>query len=37
MMPLGGAVTIDVDGKGMVWTSAPAGVLRFNPKTLEFT
>jgi len=37
MQPLGGAVTVDVDGKGMVWASAPAGVLRFNPKTAEFT
>ena len=37
MQPLGGAVTVDVDGKGMVWASAPAGVVRFNPKTLEFT
>jgi len=37
MMPLGGAVTIDVDGKGMIWASAPVGVLRFNPQTLEFT
>jgi streptogramin lyase len=37
MSPLGGAVTMDVDGKGMIWASAPAGVLRFNPKTLEFT
>jgi len=37
MMPLGGAVTMDVDGKGMIWASAPAGVLKFNPKTLEFT
>jgi streptogramin lyase len=36
MTPLGGAVTVDVDGKGMVWASAPAGVVRFNPKTLEF-
>jgi virginiamycin B lyase len=36
MMPLGGAVTMDVDGKGMVWASAPAGVIKFNPKTLEF-
>jgi len=26
-----------VDGKGMIWASAPAGVLRFNPKTIEFT
>jgi hypothetical protein len=37
MQPLGGAVTVDVDGKGMVWASAPAGVLRFNPQTAEFT
>lgn len=37
MAPLGGAVTIDVDGKGMIWASAPRGVLRFNPKTIEFT
>ena len=37
MQPLGGAVTVDVDGKGMIWASAPAGVLRFNPKTIEFT
>ena len=37
MQPLGGAVTMDVDGKGMIWASAPAGVLKFNPKTLEFT
>jgi len=37
MAPLGGAVTVDVDGKGMIWASAPLGVLRFNPQTLEFT
>jgi len=37
MQPLGGAVTVDVDGKGMIWASAPFGVLRFNPQTLEFT
>jgi streptogramin lyase len=37
MAPLGGAVTIDVDGKGMIWASAPRGVVRFNPKTVEFT
>jgi streptogramin lyase len=37
MAPLGGAVTIDVDGKGMIWASAPRGVLRFDPKTFEFT
>lgn len=37
MQPLGGAVTVDVDGKGMIWASAPAGVLKFNPTTAEFT
>ena len=37
MQPLGGAVTMDVDGKGMIWASAPAGVLRFDPTTLQFT
>jgi len=37
MTPVGGAVTLDVDGKGMVWVSAPAGVLRFDPKTIQFT
>ena len=37
MTPLGGAVTLDVDGKGMVWASAPQGVLRFDPKTVQFT
>ncbi len=37
MTPLGGAVTMDVDGKGMIWASAPAGAVKFNPKTLEFT
>ena len=35
MTPLGGAVTVDVDGKGMIWASAPAGVVKFNPKTLD--
>jgi streptogramin lyase len=37
MSPLGGAVTMDVDGKGMIWASAPDGVLRFDPKTERFT
>jgi len=36
MAPLGGAVTVDVDGKGMIWASAPQGVIMFNPKTAEF-
>jgi virginiamycin B lyase len=37
MSPLGGAVTMDVDGKGKVWASAPDGVLRFDPQTETFT
>jgi streptogramin lyase len=37
MSPLGGAVTLDVDGKGKVWASAPDGVLQFDPKTEKFT
>jgi len=37
MSPLGGAVTMDVDGKGMIWASAPDGVLRFDPKAERFT
>jgi streptogramin lyase len=37
MMPLGGAVTVDVDGKGKIWASAPEGVLRFDPETEKFT
>jgi streptogramin lyase len=36
MSPLGGAVTMDVDGKGKVWASAPDGVLRFDPVTETF-
>jgi streptogramin lyase len=36
MSPLGGAVTVDVDGKGKVWASAPDGVLRFDPVTKQF-
>ena len=35
MSPLGGAVTLDVDGKGKVWASAPDGVLRFDPADRE--
>ncbi|MBW8861378.1 MAG: carboxypeptidase regulatory-like domain-containing protein, partial [Acidobacteria bacterium] len=31
MAPLGGAVTVDVDGKGMVWASTPSGAVRFDP------
>jgi streptogramin lyase len=37
MMPTGGAVTVDYDGKGMIWASAPEGALRFDPKTEKFT
>jgi streptogramin lyase len=37
MAPVGGAVTIDVDGKGMVWASTPAGAVRFDPATEKFT
>ena len=37
MAPLGGAVTVDVDGKGMVWASTPAGAVRFDPAAERFT
>jgi streptogramin lyase/mono/diheme cytochrome c family protein len=37
MSPLGGAVTMDVDGRGKVWASAPDGVLQFDPTTEKFT
>jgi len=37
MSPLGGAVTLDVDGKGKIWASAPDGVLQFDPATEKFT
>jgi len=37
MSPLGGAVTLDVDGKGMIWASAPDGAVRFDPKAERFT
>jgi streptogramin lyase len=37
MSPLGGAVTVDVDGKGKVWASAADGVLRFDPDTSTFS
>jgi streptogramin lyase len=36
MTPLGGAVTMDVDGKGKVWASAPDGAVRFDPQTEKF-
>src|SRR6266487_2486316 len=31
------AVTIDVDGKGMVWASTPSGAVRFDPAAEKFT
>ena len=37
MSGTGGAVTVDVDGKGKIWASAPDGVLRFDPDTQSFT
>jgi streptogramin lyase len=36
MSPLGGAVTLDVDGKGFIWASAPDGAVRFDPKNEKF-
>jgi streptogramin lyase/mono/diheme cytochrome c family protein len=33
----GGAPTIDVDGTGKIWVSAPDGILRFDPETQSFT
>jgi streptogramin lyase len=35
--PVGGAVTVDVDGRGMVWASTPNGAVRFDPATEKFT
>jgi virginiamycin B lyase len=37
MSPVGGAVTLDVDGKGMVWASTPSGAVRFDPVAEKFT
>ena len=37
MSPTGGAVTVDHDGKGRIWASAPDGALRFDPQTETFT
>jgi streptogramin lyase len=33
----GGAATVDYDGKGDIWSSAPDGALRFDPATDKFT
>jgi streptogramin lyase len=37
MSPTGGATTVDYDGKGKIWSSAPDGALRFDPETKTFT
>jgi streptogramin lyase len=37
MAPVGGAVTVDVDGKGMIWASTPSGAVRFDPASEKFT
>src|SRR5215471_7315126 len=37
MSPTGGAVTVDIDPQGYVWSSSPVGALRFDPKTETFT
>jgi len=36
MSPTGGATTVDWDGKGQIWASAPDGALRFDPVTEKF-
>jgi len=36
MSPTGGAVTVDIDGKGFIWASSPVGALRFDPKSETF-
>jgi streptogramin lyase len=37
MSPTGGATTVDYDGKGRIWVSAPDGVLRFDPQSQQWT
>src|SRR5215813_6003812 len=37
MSPTGGAVTVDIDGKGYIWASSPVGALRFDPNSETFT
>ena len=37
MSPTGGATTVDYDGKGRIWVSAPDGVLRFDPQTEQWS
>ena len=36
MSPTGGATTVDHDGKGKIWSSAPDGALRFDPDSETF-
>jgi streptogramin lyase len=37
MSPTGGATTVDYDGKGRIWSSAPDGALMFDPVAEKFT
>ncbi len=37
MSGTGGATTVDYDGKGKIWVSAPDGVLRFDPQSSTWT
>ena len=37
MTQTGGAATVDYDGKGNIWSSAPDGALRFDPVAEKFT
>ena len=37
MTQTGGATTVDYDGKGNIWASAPDGALRFDPVAEKFT
>ena len=37
MTQTGGAATVDYDGKGDIWSSAPDGALRFDPVAEKFT
>jgi streptogramin lyase len=37
MIQTGGAATVDYDGKGDIWSSAPNGALRFDPASGKFT
>ncbi len=37
LSPTGGATTIDYDGKGRIYVSAPDGLLRFDPDSQKWT